>query len=526
MSLSPILAICGTTGVGKSKLAIELAVALSNTFQNNSSYPWRGARVINADAMQVYAGLDVLTNKVPVEEQKGVEHLLMGFKQPGEQYVVGQWVRDAREAIEETHRRKQLPIVVGGTSYWIQHLVFPGRLASSSDNVDPEQHEKQHASPSTSISDRLAQAIKATPPELVEIYEHLPSDPPRASTEPEAAYSLHSLLACLDPPVASRWHWKDTRKVLRSLEIIRQNGRLSSEIIQEQSQSISEPRYRSLFLWLYAKPEILNPRLDERVDEMMKRGLLQEVDDLVGIEEIAANSKTPVSDTLDFTLGIYQSIGYREFSQYLTEDITTDDVDKRYADTVGRMKTSTRQYAKRQVRWLRNTLLPVVNAANSTSRVTENSPVVPAYLLDATDLSTWDVNVQQLAERITRDFLEQKELPDPLSLSDVAREMLSIPDKSTNPADKLNARRKRICPTCTVDSTRPVMIEEGKEWRAHVGTKVHRRLATRSQRRPEDWRERAAAAAQEKESHSAVREEGSSSESDVDTSLLLLETKQ
>ena len=91
-SLKPLIAVCGTTGVGKSKLGIELALALSN---QGGKHGYRGARIINADAMQVYEGLDVLTNKVPLAEQQGVEHLLMGFKRPGEQYVVGEWVQDA-----------------------------------------------------------------------------------------------------------------------------------------------------------------------------------------------------------------------------------------------------------------------------------------------------------------------------------------------------------------------------------------------------------------------------------------------
>lgn len=87
-SLRPVIAICGTTGVGKSKLAVELALRIAE-----------GAAVINADSMQVYDGLDILTNKLPTEEMKGVPHLLMGFKKPGEQYVVGQWVEEAAKAV-------------------------------------------------------------------------------------------------------------------------------------------------------------------------------------------------------------------------------------------------------------------------------------------------------------------------------------------------------------------------------------------------------------------------------------------
>jgi len=103
-SLRPIIAICGTTGVGKSKLAVELALRIAE-----------GAAVINADSMQVYDGLDILTNKLPMEEMKGVPHFLMGFKKPGEQYVVGQWVEEATKTVSptlSTFRPAALPLLI------------------------------------------------------------------------------------------------------------------------------------------------------------------------------------------------------------------------------------------------------------------------------------------------------------------------------------------------------------------------------------------------------------------------------
>ena len=95
--LNPLITICGTTGVGKSKLAIDLALHLAK--KQFGPHGWRGARIINADSMQVYNGLDVITNKVPPAEMEGVEHLLMGFKNPGEQYVVGEWVEDSLKLV-------------------------------------------------------------------------------------------------------------------------------------------------------------------------------------------------------------------------------------------------------------------------------------------------------------------------------------------------------------------------------------------------------------------------------------------
>jgi len=92
LGLRPLIVVCGTTGVGKSNLAIELALHLTRKTRKKH-------KIINADAMQVYAGMDIITNKVPETEQLGVEHLLMGFRSPGQQYVVGQWVRDATKLV-------------------------------------------------------------------------------------------------------------------------------------------------------------------------------------------------------------------------------------------------------------------------------------------------------------------------------------------------------------------------------------------------------------------------------------------
>lgn len=96
--LLPLVTICGTTGVGKSKLAVELALALAQK-SASAGYRYRGARIINADAMQVYSGMDIITNKISTEEMQGVDHLLMSFKRPGEQYFVTEWVKDANRIV-------------------------------------------------------------------------------------------------------------------------------------------------------------------------------------------------------------------------------------------------------------------------------------------------------------------------------------------------------------------------------------------------------------------------------------------
>ncbi|KAF8163110.1 tRNA isopentenyltransferase [Crassisporium funariophilum] len=463
--LRPIVAICGTTGVGKSKLAIDLALHVKRATHNSG---WRTAKIINADSMQVYRGLDVITNKMPESERQGVEHLMMGFKEPGEQYVVGEWVQDTLRLIDEMHENNILPIVVGGTSYWIQHLMFPNRL------IPKETIEVQPPIEPSWPEDLLA-SIATLPPDLLSLLQDLPEEPPSAKLDPDGAFRLHSLLAVLDPVISQRWHWRDTRKVLRCLEIIKETRRRPSNIIAEQSNATTEskPRFRTLCFWLYAEPGVLAARLDARVDDMLSQGLLDEIRSLKDIANVgqATVQASEGPSSSDYTLGIYQSIGYREFCNYLESPTNIA-----LSEALDRMKISTRQYAKRQISWIRNKLIPAVESANTEDNV------APMYLLDATALADdWVVNVETPAVKVLDSFLIGDEMPNPKTLSDVAEKMLTVEHKDVNPASVLQARQKRVCPVCTVHDDRPVMIE-GPEWDAHQKTRSHRRLVAKKTR--------------------------------------------
>ncbi|KAI5900077.1 tRNA isopentenyltransferase [Schizophyllum commune H4-8] len=457
-SFRPLIAIYGTTGVGKSKLAIELARALSQYPRGQA--PWQSAKVINADSMQVYAGLDVLTNKVPLHEREGVEHLLMDFKRPGEQYIVGQWVQAAMDLIDDMHKRREIPIVVGGTSYWIQHLLFPGRLAGEEVSSSP---------PAVRMSLEVQQALDTLPPHLLDLWNYLPQEATLVYSA-GAGLHMHNLLTALDPVVAARWHWKDTRKVIRCLNIIKDTGKRPSDIFDEQSKVVPKPRYDSLCFWLYSDPEVLKPRLDSRVDAMLEQGLLDEVRALIDISN--DNAGKPQPEDVDFTQGIYQSIGYREFYAYLTNPHATSED---FAKAVDDMKTSTRQYAKRQVQWIRNQLRPVVEGSDQSEHKAQ------LYLLDATDLHRWDEEVRSKGLEVTDDFLENRPMRDPVSLSETARSVLSKGRKALSPTAVLEARRKRTCTVCSIDTDKPVMIDES-EWDVHVRTRSHKRLIGREDR--------------------------------------------
>ncbi|KAJ7632285.1 tRNA isopentenyltransferase [Roridomyces roridus] len=412
MTLRPLIAIFGTTGVGKSNLAIELALHLKSRR--------KGARVINADAMQVYAGLDVLTNKVPESERQGVEHLLMGFKKPGEQYVVGQWVKDAISAIDESHMRDEIPIVVGGTF---------NRLTT----VQPDQ-------PSV-LSESIATALASLPLPLLELYTNLPQQPPDAVSDPAASLALHRLLQSLDPCYGG-------------------------------TVALEGYAYRTLCFWLYAEPNVLQNRLDSRVDKMLESGLLDEVGALHDI------AQQPASGGLDYTLGIYQSIGFKEFNGYLTAPAQTE---KAYQTAAENMKVSTRQYARRQISWIRNKLLPAIHSTNA------QEITVPTYLLDATNLGDkWDSDVRGLAIEITQKFLDQDSLPDPPSLSEFARTLLDIDTKPVDPTAVLKSQRKVVCTICTVDAAQPFMVDEDR-FAAHLKGRAHGRIARR--KTPEQHRE-------------------------------------
>jgi len=315
--------------------------------------------------------------------------------------------------------------------------------------------------------------------DLRQLYDALPEVPPSAADDPAGALALHNLLQALDPVVAARWHWRDTRKVLRNLEIMKDSGRKVSEILKEQSAVALSPRYDTLCFWMYADPAELKRRLNDRADEMLQNNLLDEVRELTRLAQSSDEDNPDTSATqMNFTHGVFQSIGFREFHGYLTEPSPSE---TKYQTAVQNLKTANYQYAKRQVSWIRNKLLPAIRA----SKPMEGARDVEMYLLDSTELQKWTSNVRDVASRLMEAFLrcDPPPMPDPLTLSPAAQRMLAVPKKATDPTAVLLARKRIICPVCTVDESLPVMIEEGSEWAAHVKTKVHKRLAGNKSKR-------------------------------------------
>lgn len=141
--------------------------------------------------------------------------------------------------IASIHSKNRLPIVVGGTSYWLQSLLFTNRLVAT---VDTSKAPKVGIQPGVSLQTVLNQLSPADHG----LFSNLPDDPPTATSNISGTRGLWELLNKLDSQMASRWHWKDSRKVLRSLEIIKETGRRASDVLKEQDQENQDSRQDSI----------------------------------------------------------------------------------------------------------------------------------------------------------------------------------------------------------------------------------------------------------------------------------------
>lgn len=504
--------------------------------------------VLNADAMQLYKGLPIITNKITSGEQRGVPHHLLGCIGLDEQpWTVGNFVTSALSTIADIHNRGNVPIMVGGTHYYTQSLLFHDSLASCSATNEPSlQHDTwSNEKPSTQLAKQWPILKNGSTSEILEKLKEV------------------------DPFMARRWHPNDHRKIQRSLEIYLQTGRKASEIYQEQrarrrGQRIEDDgldgsavenaavdqhvncdelrsgggagvqgslRMPTLILWLHADTSVLYPRLDARVEKMLKRGLLDEVKEL---SQYAANH----SSTIDQSSGIWVSIGYKEFLPYMSylnsthkgkvklddskgNDDDDDDDDKNdtmkvedrqakalLQQAIEATQAGTRQYAKRQLRWIRIKLIDaLMNGVESQAQSqTQLQTQIQAetqmqaqsqaqqgkasssqgqkclYVLDGNDTSAFEEQVIRPAVDLMNRFLQEgrggSQMPDPCSISEKAAEVLS--DCGRKRYGKLAARggggrgksewQRKECHVCGVVGTTE------SDWVQHIQGRRHKKL--------------------------------------------------
>lgn len=416
--------------------------------------------IINGDAMQMYQGLPIVTNQITLEERKGVPHHLLGcVGLEDETWRVGVYRKRALKIIEEIKARGRIPILVGGTHYYTQALLFNNVFTD--DSIDVDEVERPSA----------LEACKKWP-----ILED--------STE-----NMLAVLREVDPLMAERWHPNDRRKIRRSLEIWLRHGKKASDLYREQQalknysltvadgcpQDISpesveatdsareehlQARFRTLILWTYASPDVLSVRFDKRVDDMLRNGLLSEVSSM----ERFHSGQVTKGRIVDKTSGIWVSIGYKEFERYMLA-LGSGETEKNLLDAlkqeaIEQVKTATRQYSKRQVRWIRIKLIhAVIDAAMSGNM----------FLLDGSDLSRWCEEVEQPAIHLSKMFLDGEALPDPKTLSEAAEEFLT-PKRDFDLSNRRDLWVKKTCDICATT----VVTED--QWLRHLKSRRHRKI--------------------------------------------------
>jgi tRNA dimethylallyltransferase len=426
--------------------------------------------VINGDAMQLYSGLPIITNKITVEERRGVPHHLLGCIDFGEPtWVVGTFVKRALSVIEEIRSRGKLPILVGGTHYYTQSLLFRDRLAETEE--DGQDGEKKKKDSEQGPLDNL----EDTYPILKE-----PTD------------KLLEKLQEIDPIMAERWHPNDRRKIQRSIEIYLQTGRKASDIYAEQrlatvtaassadlSSEDSGLRFPTLLFWIHAETETLRARLDGRVDKMLAQGLLDEVHQL----HEYATTQSETGQPVDESRGIWVSIGFKEFKAYIialqTGTASESDLQSLKDEAIERTKIATRQYAKRQTRWIRLKLLHALQSQPQISQTDASNATGKLYLLDGTSIPDFQANVLSPAADITQAFLSEGPLPDPKDLFAAAAEHLSV-SQDQDPAKPPRSWVRRQCDLCGV-----TCVTE-KQWEAHARSRAHRRLVSKKRKLEEE----------------------------------------
>ncbi|XP_068431647.1 tRNA dimethylallyltransferase isoform X2 [Clinocottus analis] len=398
-----LVVVLGATGTGKSKLAVEIGRRLQG-------------EIVGADSMQVYQGLDIITNKVTAEERAQCRHHMISFVDPlVSRYTVVDFRNKALALIDDMHSRNKLPVVVGGTNYYIESLLWRVLLstAESEEPVDGGDEAQNR----------------------------------KLELEKLGGAELHKRLAEVDPRMAAMLHPNDKRKIARSLQIHEETGVSHSRWLEEQrgqegADGLGGPlRYPDpCIFWLHANMAALDKRLDARVDDMLSAGLIEELRDF----HVRYNQQRVQDDSQNYQHGIFQSIGFKEFHDYLTapESSTQQEKDSLRDKGIEALKIATRRYARKQNKWVRNRFL---------KRPGDNVPVV--YGLDVTDVSRWEETVLNPALQIL-DSLSKGEEP---ALQPIRAEG----------EQQRNKRSRHACDLCD-----KVIIGD-LEWTAHLKSKKH-----------------------------------------------------
>jgi len=385
---TPIVVILGATGAGKSQLALELAAKY-------------GGEIISADAMQMYKGLDIVTNKVSEDEQSLVKHHMINILDPLSVNNVVDFRNRALPIVEKLLSENKIPFICGGTNYYIESLLW--KILVDEDLPFMVNGKRLI---DDNYSSANAKALKSDNKHEIDESEILNIESVDWSNDDGliSTRNLHETLKKVDPERASVLHPKERRKIWRSLQIFYRTGTKHSQILSQKQEGEGKSGFSGELRFgvknicaieVWSEKEILDARCDKRVDKMMKRGLLNELEQFHNdFNKLRADSDS--LDNLRYTRGIWQSIGFKEFHNYLcltSEERESEQGQSLFSECVERMKISTRQYSRRQAKWIRRRFLTSIR----------ESP--PVYRVDSSDPSLWKEKVFDPADSILQCFL-------------------------------------------------------------------------------------------------------------------------
>ena len=279
--MKPLIILTGPTAVGKTELSIALAKSI-------------GGEIISADSMQVYKFMDIGTAKIRPDEMQGVPHHLIDILEPDEAFNVAMFKELAKATVEEIYSRGHVPIVVGGTGFYIQALLYDIDFSEEDSNVSIRK-------------------------ELEDIVEE------------RGAEFLHELLRKVDPESAEQIHANNVKRVIRALEYYRMHGEKIS--VHNAAERRKKSPYDFLYFVLTNDRKVLYDRIEKRIDKMIEEGLISEVDNLL-------------KKGYDSSLVSMQGLGYKELIPYLKIECSLE-------EAVYILKRDTRHFAKRQLTWFR-----------------------------------------------------------------------------------------------------------------------------------------------------------------------------
>ncbi len=298
MNKPKVIVICGPTASGKTALSIELAKKING-------------EIISCDSMQIYKYMDIGTAKPTLEEQKEVKHHLIDFVEPNQRYSVAEYKKDAEKSIEEILSKGKTPIIVGGTGLYVDSLIYG--IEYPEIELD-EEYRKQ-----------LEKEI-----------------------EEKGLESLYNKAKEIDSKAMEKISPNDKKRIMRVVEIYKATGKTKTE--QEIESRTHEVKYDYRVFAIKMDREKLYERINKRVDMMIEKGLIEEVQNI-----LKKYDKFPTA---------MQGLGYKEVVEYLDGKTTKEEM-------IDRIKMQTRRYAKRQITWFKKNKQTIWIENNELSKILE-----------------------------------------------------------------------------------------------------------------------------------------------------------